>query len=177
VFNPSGLALPAAPVEVAVDRTLHALAPRFRERVEAVVADLEAWGFDPWIFETTRSNERQQFLHGFGRRYDDGRGIVTYSETNSDTWHGYGLAVDIISRVHHWKANKWFWDTLGLSARRHGLVWGADWNSNGRSDDERFQDRPHIQWGRPMRRSPSSTAARLLREGGMARVWREVGAA
>lgn len=30
-------------------------------------------------------------------------------------------------------------------AIKHGLVWGGDWNGNGRTDDERFVDRPHLQ--------------------------------
>lgn len=153
------------------------LAPLFRVRVEAVLSDMVAWGFDPWVFETLRTDARQRFLFGFGRTWDDGRGVVTRSETALDTWHGYGLAVDIIDRKLLWKADRWFWETLGLSAQRHGLVWGADWNANGRSDDEGLVDRPHIQWGAPMRRSPSVRAAELLRSGGMPAVWREVRAA
>lgn len=167
-------ALPKPPTEVPVHRALTDLAPQFAEAVGRVCADLTAWGFDPWVFETLRTDERQRFLHGFGRRYDDGRGVVTHSETSADTWHGFGLAADIISRSMHWNASPWFWETLGLSARRHGLVWGADWNNNGRTDDERFADRPHIQWGAPMRRSPSSRASQLLQAQGIEAVWREV---
>lgn len=169
-------ALPKPPVEVPVHRALADLAPVFAAKVELVIADMAAWGFDAWVFETLRTNERQRFLHGFGRQYDDGRGVVTHSATSEDTWHGYGLAADIVSRSQLWNADRWFWDTLGLSARRHGLLWGADWNNNGRTDDERFQDRPHIQWGAPMRRSPSSRAGELLRTQGIEGVWREVGA-
>lgn len=168
--------LPAPPAEVPVIRSLDALAPRFRAALEAVLRDVTAWGFDPMVFETMRSDARQQFLYGFGRRYDDGRGVVTHSETALDTWHHYGLAADVVSRSRLWAPDPFFWEALALAARRHGLRSGADWNNNGRSDDERFVDRPHLQWGAPMRRSPSTTAARLLREGGLERVWREVGA-
>lgn len=169
-------ALPLPPREVSVDRDLSKLAPRFALAVGRVVADLTAWGYDPVVFEAMRTDERQRFLHGFGRQYDDGRGVVTHSLTSRDTWHGYGLAVDIVSKSKLWNADRWFWDTLGLSARRHGLLWGADWNNNGRTDDESFSDRPHIQWGAPMRRSPSSYAAALLKAKGVEAVWREVGA-
>ena len=170
------MSLPRPPAEIPVDRDLTKLAPAFALSVGRVCADMTAWGYDPLVFEANRTDVRQRFLHGFGRQYDDGRGIVTHSQTALDTWHGFGLAVDIVSRAYLWNADRWFWDTLGLSARRHGLVWGADWNSNGRSDDERFVDRPHIQWGAPMRRSPSSRAAALLQSGGMPAVWREVAA-
>jgi hypothetical protein len=168
--------LPAPPAEVPVDDRLDRLAPAFRAAVGRVCADLRAWGYTPRIFETARTDARQRYLHGFGRRYDDGRGVVTHSETADDTWHGFGLAADIICAHQRWSAPWHFWATLGLSARRHGLVWGGDWNSNGRSDDERFVDRPHIQWGPPMRRSPSSRAAQLRDQDGLEAVWREVGA-
>ena len=108
------------------------------------------------VFETLRTDDRQRFLYGFGREYDDGRGVVTNSRTAMDTWHGFGLAVDIVDRAKLWNAPDDFWWVLGTSARRHGLVWGADWNGNWSSADERFMDRPHIQWGNGMRRRPSA---------------------
>ncbi len=166
--------LPAPPAEVPVVRTLEGLAPEFRRRLLVVVGDLERAGFDPWIFETLRTHERQTFIHGFGRLYDDGRGIVTQSEDADETWHGFGLAADVISRQHRWDASPAFWRALGAACRTHGLTWGGDWNGNGRSDDERFVDRPHVQFGAPMRRSPSPRAARLLASGGMEAVWAEV---
>lgn len=169
--------LPAPPAEVPVQRTIDGLAPRFRTAVERVLAGMRTDGHDPVVFETLRTEERQAFLYGFGRDYDDGRGIVTHSDSAVDTWHGYGLAVDIISGSRLWSAGDGFWTSLGTHARRHGLVWGADWNGNGRTDDERFVDRPHIQWGHGMRRSPSSRAAALQASGGNPAVWAVVGAA
>ena len=149
--------LPAAPAEVPVQSDLSVLAPFFREAVERVVADMTAWGYTPQVFETMRTEERQAFLYGFGRTYDDGRGVVTHSQSADDTWHGYGLAVDIIC------------------ARRHGLVWGGDWNSNWSINDESFSDRPHIQWG-ATRRSPSAKAVELRAKGGLIAVWSAVAA-
>ena len=169
--------LPAPPAEVPVQRSLDGLAPKFRAAVERVVAQMEADGHDPWVFETLRTEARQSFLHGFGRDYDDGRGIVTHSDSAADTWHGYGLAVDIISKSKRWGASRQFWLSLGAACADEGLTWGADWNRNGRSDDERFVDRPHIQWGNGMRRSPSSRAVTLQQQGGNEAVWAAVGAA
>jgi hypothetical protein len=169
--------LPAPPTEVPVHRSLDGLAPKFRAAVERVLTAMRADGHDPVVFETIRTDARQEFLHGFGRAYDDGRGVVTHSQSAADTWHGYGLAVDIVSGSRRWAAGAGFWTSLGTHARREGLVWGADWNSNGRSDDERFLDRPHVQWGNGMRRSPSSKAMALQLTGGNPAVWAVVGAA
>jgi peptidoglycan L-alanyl-D-glutamate endopeptidase CwlK len=171
------LVLPRPLHDVPVQNSLDGLAPLFRDAVLRVVSDLQAWGYDPIVFETLRTNERQSFLYGFGRDYDDGRGIVTHSRTAEDTWHYYGLAVDIISRRKQWGAPPDFWYVLGTSARRHGLVWGGDWNGNGSTEDETFSDRPHMQWGSGMRRSPSPSAAQLRSAGGNAAVWKVVKAA
>lgn len=168
--------LPKPPAEVPVQWSLDGLAPQFRAAVDRVLARMRTEGHDPTVFETLRTEERQRFIYGFGRDYDDGRGIVTHSDSAADTWHGYGLAVDIVSKSRLWSADPMFWFALGAAARAEGLLWGADWNNNGSSDDERFVDRPHVQWGR-MRRSPSSRAVALKTTGGNAAVWREVGAA
>jgi peptidoglycan L-alanyl-D-glutamate endopeptidase CwlK len=169
--------LPAPPAEVPVERSVQGLAPQFRAAVDRVLDRMRADGHDPMVFETLRSDDRQQFIYGFGRDYDDGRGIVTHSESAADTWHGYGLAVDIVCRRTLWGASKQFWIALGVACRHEGLVWGADWNNNGRTDDERFVDRPHVQWGNGMRRSPSSRAQQLMASGGYHAVWQVVGAA
>ena len=169
--------LPAPPAEVPVQRDLDGLAPQFRAAIDRVLDRMRADGHDPMVFETLRTEARQQFIYGFGREYDDGRGIVTHSESAADTWHGYGLAVDIICKRTMWGGSKQFWMSLGVAVRSEGLVWGADWNNNGRTDDERFVDRPHVQWGNGMRRSPSSRAVALQAAGGNAAVWAAVGAA
>lgn len=169
--------LPKPPREVPVTSTTTLLAPRFRAAVQRVLDDMIAWGYTPMVFETHRTDERQAFLYGFGRDYDDGRGIVTHSATADDTWHGYGLAADIVDSMKLWGAPADFWHVLGCSARRHGLVWGGDWNGDWSSADERFVDRPHIQWGAPMRRSPSARAIQLRNTQGASAVWKEVGAA
>jgi peptidoglycan LD-endopeptidase CwlK len=164
------------PPNVPVQRGLDDLAPGFRDRLHAVVATMRAHGESPLVVETLRTDARQAFLHGFGRLYDDGRGVVTHSRDADETWHGFGLAADLVCATDYWDARPVFWAVLGEAAAVHGLTWGGDWNGNGRSDDERFLDRPHVQFGPPMRRSPSPAAARLRAEGGLPAVWRAVGA-
>jgi hypothetical protein len=136
---------------------------------------MQANGHDPVVWETLRTHERQHYLYGFGRDYDDGRGIVTHSRSADETWHGFGLAADVISASKRWDAPDDFWRALERAAEAEGLVCGGDWDGDDLTT-ERFSDRPHVQWGRPMRRSPSPRAARLFAAGGYPAVWRDVGA-
>jgi hypothetical protein len=160
--------LPSPPPEPPPMKSIECLAPKFRAKVAAMLAQLSAIGFDPIISESCRSDERQEWLYGFGRDWDDGRGVVTQAHTGARSWHRYGLAVDVISLKRGWDAPDAFWETLGECARAQGLVWGGSW--------PKFQDRPHVQFGAPMRQAPSARAAELFEQGGMTAVWREVGA-
>lgn len=174
---PSKPPLPTPPAEVPVDRRLDVIAPKMRAAVERLCAQVEAeTGVRPLIFECLRSDARQRFLWGFGREYNDGRGTVTHAMNADRTWHGFGLAVDVIHPSKRWNAPASYRAAVGRAARAAGLTWGGDWNGNGRSDDETLYDWPHVQWGR-CRRSPSDRAVLLRAEGGLPAVWREVGAA
>jgi hypothetical protein len=161
--------LPNPPAEPPIDQSLDGLAPTFRTKVEALLARFTALGFDPMIAESFRSDARQAWLFGFGREYDDGRGVVTYAVQGERSWHRYGLAVDIVSASRGWDPSPSFWRSLGSCARIEGLAWGGDW--------PKFKDLPHIQFGEPMRQSPSSHAVELLAQGGIEAVWHSVGAA
>ena len=155
--------LPAPPAEVACDTGLAGLAPAFREAVEKVLAAHP----EAVVAESCRSPERQAFLYGFGRTYDDGRGIVTNAPTNELTWHGYGLAVDVIHRTLRWDAPESWWQALGKTAKDNGLVWGGGWQT--------LPDKPHIQWGR-MTRSPLPGMIAMLRKGQLTELWCSLGA-
>lgn len=171
-------ALPKPPRDVPGNRSMDGLAPAFRRAVERVLAEMRRAGFTPMVVETLRTDARQQFLHGFGRKYDDGRGVVTHSRTAADTYHGYGLAVDIVCERQRWNAPGEFWRALGAAARDEGLLWGNDWDHDGipveRDPDESFSDRPHIQW--PKLRKPSAKAKAYFHAGRVADVWAMCGA-
>lgn len=160
--------LPPPPKEVPACTDLSVCAPRFAQAVRSAIAEMERAGFDPIVSETLRTDARESYLHGFGRLYDDGRGIVTNADNAHESWHGYGLAADLISRAHQWGAPASFWQALGVAAHDEGLAWGGDW--------PHLVDRPHVQWGDPMRRSPSQQAEDLRRAGGLNAVWAAVGA-
>lgn len=160
--------LPLPPKEPPAQARPEGLAPKFRDAVMRVIGRMRAEGFDPVIREGLRTDARQRWLYGFGREWDDGRGQVTNSPTGEDSWHPYGLAADIVDRVKEDKAPPAFWDSLARAARAEGLVTGADWKR---------KDGPHVQFGHPMRVSPSPRATALKVSGGNLAVWREVGAA
>jgi peptidoglycan L-alanyl-D-glutamate endopeptidase CwlK len=156
----SPMRLPMPPLAVPVDRSLERVAPRFRDAVNAVLARLP----DARLEETLRTPQRQSFLYGFGRDYDDGRGIVTQAPTHLTSWHGYGLAADIVHRSRGWDAGRLWFRLMGEIAEANGLAWGGRWKS---------ADLPHVQGGR-CKDSPSDEARRLYAEGGLPAVWKVV---
>lgn len=161
--------LPAPPAEVPVCSSTAQLAPKFVAALLQMLALMRAQGYDPVVYETYRTPERQAFLFGFGRTYDDGRGVVTHAPDTTKTWHGYGLAADVISASKEWDAPASFWLALGAAAAKCGLTWGGNWPIIER-------DKPHVQWGAPMRQTPSDEAVNLKQQGGDAAVWTAVGA-
>ncbi len=147
-----GIIPPEPPVIVSLD----GLAPQFYTIVLSVVpnvADL--------VNETLRTDARQAWLYGFGREYDDGRGIVTNAPTGNTSWHKFGLALDFKTPPSA---------AVAAALRAAGIALGMDWPT--------FIDPPHIQAGPPMRRSPSSEAALLWGDGSdPSKLWTVVGAA
>lgn len=148
-----------------VTRSLEPLAPRFVEALEDVVAAMRILGHDPWIFETLRTPARQAALYARGRTVP-GR-IVTKASSHLRSWHGHGLAADIICRDTHWNATSAFWSDLGRACRTVGLTWGGDWRQ--------FPDRPHVQWGR-CPPGPTPADRERTQDIGMAATWAHYGA-
>lgn len=106
------------------------LEPVTRAAVLAIVADAKALGHDMVVFETFRSQARQQQL------YDDGS-----TELQHVGVHGYGLAADIVKAG----AEPWAGDFTFLLplARKHGLVSGQDWGLP--NIHHSFIDADHVQ--------------------------------
>lgn len=147
-----------------------ALAPLpdvFEGRVRALLGDMESHRAPSFIREAERTPERQAWLYGFGRDYDDGRGIVTNAKSPLWSWHFYLLAVDIVSSDKEDNAPSSYYRLLRDMCRAHGLGSGMDWPD--------FTDPPHVQMG-GMKRGPSDAARWLYATGGRSAVWRAVGA-
>lgn len=131
------------------------LAPRFVGALVSVFPDLP-----DLLAETLRTDQRQRWLYGFGRSYDDDRGIVTFASTANNGWHKFGLAVDFHDERLVAKH--------AVELRAAGLELGMDWR--------KIKDMPHVQWG-GMRASPDASIVNLCSTGGNQAVWQLVKAA
>lgn len=150
-----------------VNHDLGTLAPLFRGAVLAAIADCEDAGLDPYVYETYRSAELQTLYYARGRTIIPPERTVTNARSNLQSWHGFGLAVDVISRRYHWdRPMRWFAD-VAAHFQAHGCRWGGSWKS---------PDPPHMQHGL-CKPSPSDRAREILATSGIGEVWRVVGAA
>lgn len=169
------------PEPPAID-SLDGLAPQFRAKVETVLDGLRARGWaGACLLESRRTDERQIWLYGFGRSYDDDRGIVTNVASALTGWHFYGLAVDFGLKSRNGAPAKFFADVFEL-VEQVGLTSGADWNHNGVPDAQEpgkhFCDGPHAQWWvEGMHVNPSANAIALYESGGLPAVWAALEAA
>ena len=144
------------------------LAPLFRAAVEAAIAECNspANQLDAMIYETYRSNALQVVYYARGRTVRPPQSPVTNAMSNLYSWHGYGLAVDVIHRTKEWGAGDAWFRKVADVFKRNGCKWGGDWRS---------PDLPHFQWGL-CKPSPSDHARELMRTGGVLAVWEAVGA-
>lgn len=152
------------PLHVSAD--LARLAPAMRAAVTRTLADCRTRGIDAVVYEGYRARETAVAYYKRGRTQVPPQGIVTSAPDETYSWHGYGLAVDIISASKGWKVGHTWHAMVAELARPHGLKWGGDWTR---------PDLPHHQWGR-CKASPSELARTILRGQGLAAVWRAVGA-
>lgn len=157
----------SAGVAPLVDRDLAKLAPKFRQAVLAALASCNVQGLDAYVFEAYRSPELQALYYARGRTIVPPTKPVTNAKSNLQSWHGYGLAVDVISRSEGWEQPYEWFAQVAAEFERAGLKWGGTWKS---------PDLPHFQWGR-CKPSPSPRAREMYAEGGFHAVWEAVGAA
>src|SRR5262249_10184262 len=124
-------------------------------------------GLDAYVYEAYRSPELQAIYYPRGRTVVPPTKPVTYAATNLQSWHGYGLAVDVISRAHDWdRPESWFAEVAEVFAR-HDCRWGGGW---------RQKDLPPYRGGAG-RPTPPDAAGQLIALGGLPLVWKEIGAA
>lgn len=149
-----------------VNRSLDRLAPHFAAAVRAALADANAAGLDATVFEALRSRELATLYYARGRTVKPPERTVTNAPDETYSWHGYGLAVDVISLSKAWsKPPEWF-AAVFEHFKRHGCRWGGEWKR---------KDLPHFQWGR-CKPSPSDKARQMLATTGIESIWRAVGA-
>ena len=147
-------------------RDMTMLAPLFAGRANVALARCEDAGLDAFVYEAHRSDALQAIYYARGRTVIPPEQTVTNARNSLNSWHGYGLAVDVISRSRLWSPEEVWWEWVAEIFVSEGMDWGGHW---------RRPDRPHFQWG-GLRASPSDRARLLMRSGGFVAVWREVGA-
>lgn len=152
-----------------VSSDLQLLAPKFSAAVERAIAECnnEQNKLDAKVFEAYRSQELQTIYYARGRTVIPPTRPVTNARTNLESWHGYGLAVDVIHRTKFWDAGDAWFERVAAIFLRHECKWGGHW---------RQRDLPHFQWHR-CKPSPSDIARQIIRTEGVEGVWRVVGAA
>ena len=148
------------------DGDLEKLAPRFNAAVTQAMAACTAAGLRAVIYEALRSEALQQLYYARGRTTVPPAYTVTNARSNLFSWHGYGLAVDVIHETLGWDAGDDWFAEVATHFRAADCRWGGEW---------KVTDLPHFQWGL-CRPSPSDRARQILATNGMAAVWAAVGA-
>ena len=125
---------------MSVNNNIDDLLPVMRRGVTEFTRRCEAAGHRVRIFETYRSQERQQQLFAQGRTAPGN--IVTNTTTSS---HMYRIAFDFIRADGRpgWDDSDGFFGKCGAIWREMGGTWGGDWRN--------FIDKPHCEFtdGKP----------------------------
>jgi hypothetical protein len=108
------------------------LEPATRQLVEGIVSAAAAMGIEVMIYETYRSQDRQQELFNQGATRLRTVGV-----------HHYGLACDVVRVVAGEPCWKGDFSFLGQLAHSSGLIWGGDWGAP--HIKHNFVDSVHVQ--------------------------------
>ncbi len=100
------------------------LEPATRQLVVGIISTAHHMGVELMIYETYRSQDRQQELFNQGATKLRTVGV-----------HHYGLACDIVRIVNGEPSWKGDFSFLGQLAQSSGMIWGGDWGA------------PHIKHG------------------------------
>jgi peptidoglycan L-alanyl-D-glutamate endopeptidase CwlK len=116
--------------EPARDSNINSLVSYVRDRVLRVMTAMIMRGFDPVLYETKRTKERQQWLYGKGRTHAQCKSAgvpVEYANPKADivtytliSKHIVGKAADIISCSKLWN-HPAFFKALREEAAKEGL--------------------------------------------------------
>jgi peptidoglycan L-alanyl-D-glutamate endopeptidase CwlK len=149
-----------------VHRDLSELAPRFRDAVQVAIERCRMQDLHAFVYEAYRSLELQQVYYARGRTQVPPSQVVTNARSNLYSWHGFGLAVDVIHETREWDVPEEWFAEVAANFRVAGCRWGGEW---------KMKDLPHFQWGL-CKPSPSDRARALMAAGGRQAVWDAVGA-
>lgn len=134
--------------------------PELAVKVKKIIYALKEQGHTCDVHMGYRSIDQQNQLYNKlvnGKRVTNARG--------GQSWHNYGLAVDIVFKDSkgNWSwAETHPWKLLGEIGKSHGLKWGGDFT--------RLKDRPHFEMQGIMTISQARDA---YLKGGILAVWKE----
>lgn len=149
-----------------VNRDLDRLAPQFSRAVKAALAECNSGpngGLRAMVYEGYRSPQLQALYYARGRTVFPPAKPVTFAPSNLHSWHGFGLAIDVVHCDLFWNppgGAAWFQKVAAIF-EKHGCTWGGNWLRS---------DPPHFQWGR-CPPSPSDAVRNLLQERDLQAVW------
>jgi len=115
------------------EQRIEQLHPKIRTAVRAFLEDAKKQGITLRITSGYRSVTEQDRLFAQGRTAS-GRKVT--NARGGQSWHNYGLAIDVVQMVGQtpiWKAD---WERIGKIGEAHGFEWGGRW---------KFVDKPHFQ--------------------------------
>lgn len=118
----------------AIVSSLDYLEPHTREAIQNLLEDAASQGHPLLVFETYRSQERQEQLFAQGA-----------TQLKTVGCHHYGIAADVVKNVGgqpSWKGDFTFMLPL---ARKHGLISGIDWGNPHYKDHPGYVDADHLQ--------------------------------
>lgn len=121
--------------KLTIDRILLAH-PTVREELRNILAELQQAapdGYKVRFTSTLRTFKEQQALYNQGRTT---RGKIVTNAKPGESWHNYGLAVDIVL----FKGQSYIWDppsNMVAIFKRYGWKWGGDFRT--------FKDPPHFE--------------------------------
>lgn len=90
--------------ELMVNRDLDRLAPSSAKAVRAALDECNnaVNGLDAMVYEGYRSQTLQAMYYQRARTIIPPKDTVTNAPSNLHSWHGYGLAVDVVHRTKYW---------------------------------------------------------------------------
>jgi hypothetical protein len=140
------------------------LAPAYAIRLWLGIRAVNKAGLRVGLFESLRTNERQEWLWQQGRSRSGS--IVTNARTIWASWHGYGLAGDLAFLT---QANDWYWPDTSDSRwekvrevlKQFDLTTGLAWHS---------KDAPHVQPAK-LPATPTAAHRKILEERGIVALW------
>lgn len=156
--------------ELMVNRDLDRLAPSFRLAVQRALEECNNGknALEAMVYEGYRSQALQAMYYQRGRSIVPPYKPVTNAPSNLHSWHGFGLAVDVVHRTRYWSppgGDAWFGQVAKIF-KKYGCSWGGEW---------RMADLPHFQWGR-CPASPSDAARQMITTQGVTAVWKHFNA-